>query len=68
MLDVSSIPSDPTGKGVKEIGYFDVYPEDDSSTGLVDFVGSWSSYGLFKSGFITINSIERGLFVVKLTV
>lgn len=43
-----------------------VYPEDDNTTGAVDFVGSWSSYALFKSGYIAINSIERGLFVVKL--
>jgi hypothetical protein len=33
---------------------------------VVDFVGSWSSYGLFRSGYIAINTIERGLFVVKL--
>ncbi|CCX16302.1 hypothetical protein FPQ18DRAFT_316951 [Pyronema domesticum] len=66
ILDISSIPQDPTGKGVKEIGFFDVYPEDDNTPGLVDFVGSWSSYGLFKSGYVAINSIERGLFVVKL--
>ncbi|KAF8637031.1 hypothetical protein AX16_010886 [Volvariella volvacea WC 439] len=66
VLDVSSIPSDPTGNSVTELGFFDVYPEDDNQTGLVDFVGSWSSYGLFKSGYIAINSIERGLFIVKL--
>ncbi|KAI5776578.1 hypothetical protein EDC01DRAFT_636676 [Geopyxis carbonaria] len=66
VLDISSIPTDPTGGSVKEIGYFDVYPEDDGSDGLTDFVGSWASYGLFKSGYIAVNSIERGLFVVKL--
>lgn len=27
ILDISSIPSDPTGKGVKEVGWFDIYPE-----------------------------------------
>lgn len=26
ILDVSSIPSDPTGKGVKEVGFFDSKP------------------------------------------
>jgi choice-of-anchor B domain-containing protein len=66
VLDVSSIPADPTGNSVSELGFFDVYPEDDNTAGLVDFVGSWSNYGLFKSGHIAINSIERGLFVVKL--
>ncbi|KAF8637048.1 hypothetical protein AX16_010903 [Volvariella volvacea WC 439] len=66
VLDVSSIPRDPTGGSVREIGWFDVYPEDDETEGLVDFAGTWSSYALFKSGYIAINSIERGLFVVKL--
>lgn len=68
VLDVSSIPRDPTGKGVKEIAYFDVYPEDDAEPqgGVIDFVGSWSSYAFFKSGYIFVNTIERGAFVVKL--
>jgi hypothetical protein len=62
ILDVSSIPSDPTGAGVKEIGFFDIFPEDDASEGegQIEFQGSWSSYALFKSGFIVINTIERG--------
>ncbi|RPB11436.1 hypothetical protein P167DRAFT_524214 [Morchella conica CCBAS932] len=66
ILDVSSIPEDPTGAGVKEVGFFDVYPEDDAIGGLVDFVGTWSSYGLFESGWIVINTIERGVFVVRM--
>ncbi|KAE9982267.1 hypothetical protein EG328_011063 [Venturia inaequalis] len=68
VLDIRSIPSDPTGGGVKETGFFDVYPEDDNEEfgGLDDFVGSWSSYALFKSGFIFVNTIERGGFVVKM--
>jgi choice-of-anchor B domain-containing protein len=67
VLDVRSIPSDPTGKGVKEVGFFDIYPEDDGMPGggSVNFVGSWSSYGLFKSGHMLINTMERGAFVVK---
>ena len=67
VLDVSSVPSDPTGAGVSEVAYFDIYPEDDAEPdgGVVDFVGSWSSYAFFKSGFIFINTIERGAFVVK---
>lgn len=27
ILDISSIPSNPTGSGVREVGWFDVYPE-----------------------------------------
>lgn len=69
VLDVRSIPTDPTGKSVKEVAFFDIYPEDDNQTngGVIDFVGTWSSYAFFKSGYILINTIERGAFVVKRT-
>ncbi|KAI0551075.1 hypothetical protein F4679DRAFT_540223 [Xylaria curta] len=67
ILDISSIPSDPTGKGVKEVAHFDIYPEDDEDNGggIIDFVGTWSHYPYFKSGYIIINTIERGVYVVK---
>jgi choice-of-anchor B domain-containing protein len=67
ILDISSIPGDPSGKGVKEVGWFDVHPEDDHERGggITDFVGSWSSYAGYPSGFILVNTIERGVFVVK---
>lgn len=69
VIDLTSIPSDPTGNSVKELGFFDIYPEDDGLVGggIVDFVGSWSSYAYFESGYIFINTIERGAFVVKRT-
>lgn len=69
VLDVSSVPKDPSGKGVCEVGFFDVFPEDDGAEGggLVEFVGTWSSYAMFRSGYVFINTIERGAFVVKLT-
>lgn len=68
VLDVRSIPKDPTGKGVKEVGFFDIYPEDDAMEdgGTSEFVGTWSSYAKFKSGYIFVNSIERGAFVLKM--
>ncbi|KAF2634959.1 hypothetical protein P280DRAFT_438022 [Massarina eburnea CBS 473.64] len=67
ILDISSIPSDPTGRGVREVGHFDVYPENDGDAtgGSIAFVGTWSSYAGFPSGFILINTIERGAWVVK---
>lgn len=67
VLDVSSIPSDPTGRGVKEVASFDVYPNDDEfeGGGTVAFVGTWSSFAGYPSGFILINTIERGAWVVK---
>ncbi|KAI1338256.1 hypothetical protein F5Y15DRAFT_417305 [Xylariaceae sp. FL0016] len=69
VLDISSIPSDPTGASVAEVGHFDIYPEDDDleGGGMVDFVGTWSHYPYFKSGYIVINTIERGAYVVKRT-
>ncbi|RVX71169.1 hypothetical protein B0A52_03535 [Exophiala mesophila] len=69
VLDVSSIPSDPTGDSVKEVAYFDIYPEDDDlpNGGIIDFVGTWSHYAGFPSGNILINTIERGAFIVKLS-
>ncbi|KAK7997299.1 hypothetical protein PG989_005339 [Apiospora arundinis] len=69
ILDLTSIPKDPTGGSVTEAGFFDIYPEDDEAEGggQVEFVGSWSHYPFFKSGYILINTMERGAFVVKRT-
>ena len=69
VLDVSTIPTDPTGGSVSEVGFFDIYPEDDDELngGVIDFVGTWSHYAGFASGFIFVNTIERGGFVVKMT-
>lgn len=33
--------------------------------GIVEFVGTWSHF-LFPSGFIMVNIIERGAFIVKI--
>ena len=48
---------------LEEVGFFDVAPDCDSP----GFHGSWSNYPYFKSGTIIVQSIERGLFVVKYT-
>lgn len=68
VLDVSSIPDDPTGGGIEEVGFFDVFPEDDATEegGVLDYVGTWSHYAGYPSGFIMVNTIERGAFVVKM--
>lgn len=67
--DISSVTKDPSGDSICESGFFDVYPEDDEEEGggLAAFLGSWSSYAEFKSGFIFVHTIERGSFVVKMT-
>jgi choice-of-anchor B domain-containing protein len=69
VLDPSSIPKDPTGAGVCEVAFFDIHPDDDQQTGggTVKFAGTWSSYAFLKSGYILINTMERGAFLVKLT-
>ncbi|KAF2754917.1 hypothetical protein EJ05DRAFT_138046 [Pseudovirgaria hyperparasitica] len=63
--DVRSISRDPTGSKVSVEGFFDIYPEDDAVGGIVQFAGTWSHF-LFPSGFVLVNTIERGAFVVKL--
>lgn len=59
VLDVSEMKQ---GR-ISEVGYFDVAPDCNSP----GFRGSWSSYPYFKSKTIIVNSIERGLFVLKYT-
>ncbi|KAF2279717.1 uncharacterized protein EI97DRAFT_430745 [Westerdykella ornata] len=69
VLDVSSIPFVPSGKEVKEIAFFDTYPEDDHEEGggrAVWEAGTWSHY-TFPSGWIVINTIDRGAFLVRLS-
>ncbi|KAL2193256.1 hypothetical protein P885DRAFT_45587 [Corynascus similis CBS 632.67] len=70
ILDLRSVPSDPSGKSIKEVAYFDTHPEDDHipGGGNVTFTGSWSNYPFFPSGFIVINTMDRGAFVVKRSV
>lgn len=63
--DIRSISKDPSGKSVKVEGFFDIYPEDDAIGGKSVFVGTWSHF-LFPSGYIMVNTIERGVFTVKL--
>ncbi|KAK1750438.1 hypothetical protein QBC47DRAFT_309836 [Echria macrotheca] len=67
IIDLRSVAEDPTGGGIKEVAFFDTYPEDDHlpGGGNVTFTGSWSHYPFFPSGFIVINTMDRGAFVVK---
>jgi choice-of-anchor B domain-containing protein len=67
IVDISSIEADPTGKAFKQVAFFDCHPEDDAQGGVVEFSGSWSTYPYFKSGYILLNSIERGVFSLKYT-
>lgn len=67
VVNVTSVAQDSTGAGFKEVGFFDVHPEDDAVGGEVKFTGSWSVYPYFQSGHLLVNSIERGIFSVKLS-
>ncbi|CAM9203150.1 unnamed protein product [Ectocarpus fasciculatus] len=53
--------SDLANKELAELAYFDVSPECDSAV----FSGTWSNFPYFESGNIILQSIERGLFVLK---
>ncbi|KAM0322522.1 hypothetical protein ACHAQA_009368 [Verticillium albo-atrum] len=69
IYDVSSVPQDPTGDSVCEVAFLDIYPEDDNEPGggHVEYSGTWASYAQFESGYIFINTIERGAFLAKMT-
>jgi choice-of-anchor B domain-containing protein len=45
-----------------EVGFFDVYPEDDAP---VFTNGSWSTYPYFESGVVVVTSRQDGIFVVR---
>jgi len=67
VVDVSGVELDPTGGNFEEVGFFDCHPEDDEEGGVLKFLGTWSVYPNFKSGYILLNSIERGIFSLKYT-
>jgi len=47
---------------MQEVAWFDVYPENDNAT----FEGgTWSNYIWFSKGVVGVNSIDRGLFLLK---
>jgi choice-of-anchor B domain-containing protein len=47
---------------MQEVAWFDVYPENDNAT----FEGgTWSNYIWLSKGVVAVNSIDRGLFLLK---
>lgn len=56
VLNISD-PSNP-----REVAYFDTAPYIGTGPG---FNGAWSVYPFFRSGTIIVNSIEQGLFIVR---
>lgn len=57
MIDISDIAAG----NLTEIGFFDTYPESNSTS----FNGAWSVYPYFASGNLIISDIEGGLFIVR---
>jgi len=49
---------------LREVAYFDVSP----TCATIEFLGTWSNYPYFPSGNLVVSSIERGLFVLRMTV
>ena len=52
--------NDLSQAAMQEVGYFDVYPDDDSTRTN----GAWSVYPYFASGNVIVSGIEQGLFVL----
>jgi choice-of-anchor B domain-containing protein len=52
---------DLENKNMDEIGFFDTYPENNTTT----FNGAWNVYPFFESGVIAISDINRGLFLIQ---
>lgn len=65
VVDVSGLSEDPSGGNMEETAFFDCHPEDDDVGGVIEFLGTWSVYPYFPSGYIILNSIERGIFSLK---
>lgn len=68
VYDISSINAgNSKGTEVCEVGFIDIFPEDDNlpGQGNVTYSGTWSHYHGFPSGYTFINTIERGAFVAK---
>lgn len=65
IVNISSVYDDPSGIGFKEVGFFDVHPEDDEGGGGREFLGAWTVWPFFRSGTLLISSIERGVFSVR---
>lgn len=57
IIDISNIEN----KEIKEVGFFDTYPENNST----DFNGAWNVYPFLPSGNIIVSDINRGLFVIR---
>jgi hypothetical protein len=56
VLDITD-PENP-----REVAFFDTAPYTANDPG---YQGAWSVYPFFKSGTVVVNSIEQGLFILR---
>ncbi|MDQ3250429.1 MAG: choice-of-anchor B family protein, partial [Chloroflexota bacterium] len=59
VLDIQDV----AGARLQEAAWFDTYPGNDEPV----FTGAWGSYPFFASGVVVVNTIDRGLFILKPT-
>ena len=50
----------PETTAIREVAFFDTFPESNSSSG-----GAWSVFPFFESGTVIISDINRGLFLLR---
>jgi choice-of-anchor B domain-containing protein len=58
ILDTTNAANPST---ITQAAFFDVHPANNNPT----FNGTWANYPFFASGTVVVNSIERGLFVLR---
>jgi len=58
IIDTTNVANPST---MTQAGFFDVHPANNNRT----FNGTWANYPFFASGTVVVNSIERGLFVLR---
>ena len=59
ILDVSDVEN----KNIKEVGFFDTYPENNNQ----EKNGAWSVYPFLPSGNIIVSDFNKGFFVIRKT-
>jgi len=76
LLDLSNIDTLAQGGEVRELAYYDTFPNDDSSamaacaplqscSAQATYDGAWSVYPFFESNILIVSDIQRGLFVLQ---
>ena len=57
---------DLSAREIREVAYFDTFPESDDDKSAVGLQGAWSVYPYLPSGTIIVSDISNGLFVLSM--